>query len=153
MGYHISIVRKSGRKIKPIAKEEWEQLVASSPDLSFEQTEDGIKAVAWKRNDEIKGWLDWCDGEIWTNTPENDLVQKMIEIAEKLNARVRGDEGEYYRSTDKTYYDPVEKEEREKDDEYTRKIIRETRRKNMLIRGIVFIIFMLLSFMVRSCGK
>lgn len=55
-------------------------------------------------------WLGWSHGEIWTKNPSDELIRYMITIAPKFNARVRGDEGEFYRTTEDVYF---EKEGRE----------------------------------------
>jgi hypothetical protein len=41
----------------------------------------------------------WYRGEIYTKNPDKPTVQKMIEIAAKLGARVQGDDGEFYDDT------------------------------------------------------
>jgi hypothetical protein len=47
--------------------------------------------AVWKED-----WLDWGRGEIFTKNPRRKLVEKMIQIASRLNAKVQGDEGEVY---------------------------------------------------------
>lgn len=50
-------------------------------------------------------WLGWSHGEIWTKNPPEELIRHMIAIASNFNARVRGDEGELYRSIEDIYYE------------------------------------------------
>ena len=40
--------------------------------------------------------MDWRRGEIYTKNPRKNLVEKMIQIANRLNAKVQGDESEVY---------------------------------------------------------
>jgi len=48
MGYHVSIVRRKGRDIKPISKQEWDKFVKKSSLLSFEKWEDGKTYAVFK---------------------------------------------------------------------------------------------------------
>lgn len=41
----------------------------------------------------------WQGGDIYTKNPDKPTVQKMIEIAQQLGARVQGDDGEFYDDT------------------------------------------------------
>jgi hypothetical protein len=41
-------------------------------------------------------YFDWHQGEISVGNPDEPTISKMIAIAHALNARVEGDEGEYY---------------------------------------------------------
>ena len=42
-------------------------------------------------------WLDWKDGEIFAKNPEDALIEKMVEIAKVLGAKVQGDDDEVYK--------------------------------------------------------
>jgi hypothetical protein len=41
-------------------------------------------------------WFDWGRGRVHTKNPDPPLIQKAIQIAERLGARVLGDDGERY---------------------------------------------------------
>ena len=44
----------------------------------------------------VDTWLDWSDGVIYSKSPCDALIDKMVRIAWILNADVRGEEGEYF---------------------------------------------------------
>lgn len=45
----------------------------------------------------LEPWpLWWNEGEVYTKNPDKHTVKKLIEIAQQLNARVLGDDGEQY---------------------------------------------------------
>jgi hypothetical protein len=48
-------------------------------------------------------WFDYGHGSISTKNPDDVTILKMMEIAEFLNARVQGDDGEFY---DESYFKP-----------------------------------------------
>lgn len=41
-------------------------------------------------------WFDWFEGNIYTKNPDDPLIDKAVEIAKNLDARVQGDDGEIY---------------------------------------------------------
>lgn len=41
-------------------------------------------------------WLDWSEGNIHSKNPDDRLIDKMVEVAKRLNAKVQGDDGEIY---------------------------------------------------------
>ena len=45
---------------------------------------------------DVTWWFDWRSGEISVKNPDEPAISKMREIAQKLGARVQGDDGEYY---------------------------------------------------------
>ena len=60
---------------------------------------------SWSAHSVMKGdsqpWFDYRDGCISTKNPDEEVIRKMINIADTLNAKVQGDEGELY---DETYF-------------------------------------------------
>ncbi|MGW4379572.1 hypothetical protein [Kitasatospora sp. NPDC004531] len=80
MGYDVHITRwvnwwvEEGRDISTV---EWEAVVAADP---------GLAAVPM--------W--WNAGRIVSKNPSDAVIAKMREVAKLLDARVQGDDGEYY---------------------------------------------------------
>jgi ribonuclease HI len=96
MGYDFHITRREDwyDKGDDISTDEWLSYVESDPELSIDET-NGEYFANWKDDD----WLDWRRGEIYTKNPRKKLVEKMIQIANRLSAKVQGDEGEVYTDT------------------------------------------------------
>ena len=107
MGYELSIKREDGSRT--ISKKEWIQYIEL--DLEFEPIEefsielDDAKTLTvstpnaglWKSD---KGAVPFTFnekyGEITVKNPEIWIIEKMLLIANKLNAVVEGEEGERY---------------------------------------------------------
>jgi hypothetical protein len=92
MGYDFHITRRDDwyDEGADISADEWLKYVESDPELSIDESNGKYFAI-WKED-----WLDWRRGEIYTKNPRKNLVEKMIQIANRLNAKVQGDEGEVY---------------------------------------------------------
>ena len=92
MGYDFHITRRDDwyDEGADISADEWLKYVESDPELSIDESKGKYFAI-WKED-----WLDWRRGEIYTKNPRKNLVEKMIQIANRLNAKVQGDEGEVY---------------------------------------------------------
>jgi hypothetical protein len=41
-------------------------------------------------------WFDYSQGKIVCKNPDDEIINKMLDIADRLNAKVQGDEGEIY---------------------------------------------------------
>lgn len=82
MGYDLHITRRR-RWSEPgagIAESEWLAVAEREPDLRQQ--------------------LDWADGVISAKNPDPPLIDTMVRIARALDARVQGDDGEMYVSSD-----------------------------------------------------
>lgn len=101
MSYDLHITRRlpwDDRTGPAIDRREWQALIASDPELSL-YTSVGAEhegLVASYRS--YEGALRWDDGEVIAKNPEITLVVKMVAIAERLGARVQGDDDEIYQS-------------------------------------------------------
>lgn len=87
MGYELHITRRSDwfQSDGPaISQSEWQKAIDGNPE---------------------SGAFYWNDGDVVVKNPDPPLVAKMVHIAQTLNARVQGDDGEVYRA-DGTSFDP-----------------------------------------------
>ncbi len=109
MGYNLYITRASSSLESadhPISKAEWKIVVESDPsfcisaeDYSERFTDEGATertyAVIWREHgDPVPFWYE--DGAIQTKNPDEKTIDKMVQLAKKLNARVLGEEDEEY---------------------------------------------------------
>ena len=106
MGYELNIKREESQKI---SKKEWSQYIKT--DSQFESIEEFSaelnegetltistpNAGLWKSD---KGEVPFTFyeeyGEITVKNPDNWIIEKMISVANELNAVVEGEEGERY---------------------------------------------------------
>ncbi len=100
MSYNLHITRAKrwpDSKRHPIGADEWLAVVAADPELT-PALNHGPCFVFWnlKKEEKWGPWLNWHSGKIFAKNPEEGFVDKMVEIAKKLNATVQGDDGEYY---------------------------------------------------------
>ena len=146
MGYHVTILRTKYGQPEPITLAEVKKVIALMPGFKLQSS------ASFKEDIEIsfplsnggEGFLFWQNGEIWTKNPEDEHLQIMLDLAEKLNARVRGDEMETYRAIGESYTHP--------DDlvaiHDSERIIRAARCRLWLLRSAIFAGLILLSLLV-----
>ena len=96
MGYDLHITRKHDRADEAgptINPQEWLAVLDADPELSrATDAGDDTLAGAWKGDT-----LFWfTEGEIRCKNPDEPVIRKMVEIAERLGATVQGDDGERY---------------------------------------------------------
>jgi hypothetical protein len=103
MGYDIHITRADmwfNSEASPIPLEEWLAVIASDPELKLDN-QNGPHDFLWFPPDGQTPYpLWWAEGRIHTKNPERAMVEKMLEVAARLGARVQGDHGEVYPSID-----------------------------------------------------
>ncbi|MFM9434745.1 hypothetical protein ACFDR9_001807 [Janthinobacterium sp. CG_23.3] len=107
MGYHVSIVRTKNGQPLPISKDEVEAALAGMGGrLAIDrQHTAGVQLFDTAKGDGSE-LLILQDGELWSSSPGEPFVALMIELAQRLGARVRGEEFETYRSVDEVYDHP-----------------------------------------------
>ena len=109
MGYNLYITRRRDwhDDVGPsITREEWFTLIDDDPELSLKSDSEGMYANwvgectypdPWFAYDEHLGTID-------TKNPDEPIIQKMLDIAARLDARVQGDDGEIYTTPTEYYY-------------------------------------------------
>lgn len=113
MGYNLYITRRKyhfDEEGPTISEEEWRDLVESDPELSF-RSKDDIHLAFWNGQCEYPDpWFayDRNYGSIDTKNPDEPIIAKMIQMAERLTAKVQGDDGEVYRSPSDWYHEDNE---------------------------------------------
>jgi hypothetical protein len=98
MGYDLHITRRKRWTDRgdDITADEWQAYVRGDSELRL-QPESGPSFAVWSGPSGLDDlWLDWSDGRIYTKNPDNALVDKMVAIAQQLDAAVQGDDGEIY---------------------------------------------------------
>ncbi len=103
MGYDLHITRSedfwADNDDAPITRDEWLAVASADPDL-FPMPENGNSFFAFGDREDPRSWFDWFEGDVFTKNPDRETLQKMLELAERLQARVQGDDGEVYESPD-----------------------------------------------------
>lgn len=99
MGYDLHITRAddwSDNQDQWISADEWLEYIKLDSELTL-VPEQGEYYAEWSGTSEYdEPWFDWYNGNIETKNPDPPVIQKMIEIAIALNAKVQGDDGEMY---------------------------------------------------------
>ncbi len=101
MGYELHITRREFHADDhglEISSEEWLRVVEKDEELELEP-ENGpyfAKFLGDCSYGREMGWFDWSDGCISTKNPDEAILAKMLRLAEALDAKVQGDEGEIY---------------------------------------------------------
>ncbi len=112
MGYGIHITRKpdwSDEEGARISESEWQAYVASDSEMAIT----GVAEARTPDGDVIRlahplltegrchssgkpVWFSYLEGSLAVKNPDEECLGKMRQIAKKLQARVQGDEGEFY---------------------------------------------------------
>jgi hypothetical protein len=96
MGYDLNIVRPSIESSN-ISREEWMRYATNDEELT---TSAEANLFQWIGYPYIKErgipWFEFRDGYITTKNPDFDVIKKLLSIAQSLNAKVQGEEGEFY---------------------------------------------------------
>jgi len=108
MGYDLRITRAqefySTTPQHEIPEAEWLAVVDADPELSVATLSDPYYfpgMVLWvTRHSDRYGvpWFAWVAGCIYSKNPNGPIIEKMIDLAERLGARVLGEAGEQYLS-------------------------------------------------------
>ncbi|MDI1232990.1 MAG: hypothetical protein PSX81_01775 [bacterium] len=109
MGYEVHVVRRNDfdnyEEESNISIQEWKQLVDTFPELTWEQFEGDTKVLDyeysyWLAHPEIdesnRPWFQYYKGTICTKWADPACLKLLLMMAEHLNARLVGDEGEQY---------------------------------------------------------
>lgn len=104
MGYHVAILRTGGPEQK-ICPEEIVSLVEGKFGFTIDRDDSGSIKQAYREVSGEEVLLFYDGTELWAKNPSNVALGIMLDIARALGkrARVRGDEGETYRSVTETY--------------------------------------------------
>lgn len=103
MGYHLTILRTASGQISPISLHEFTTAATSVDGLMLDESGETVRLIC---NGVLRATIVFDDGTIRTNIADDDVLRIMLELARKLDARVRGDEGETYRSPSESYLHP-----------------------------------------------
>lgn len=117
MGYDIHITRgEFWAMLSPgeeISLQEWLDYVARDPEMRLDgfadaklqgggvlRIEDPSVAVwtTYSKNgiDGTQAWMHWWGGNVNFKNPDEEILGKMLDVAKALNARVQGDDLEFY---------------------------------------------------------
>ena len=104
MGYDLHITRKEYwfddySDARDITLSEWYSYIDSDSEL--ELTEEEFKSESgfceWNAHPlNTSAWLDYSNGDVYTKNTDDPTKIKMLAIAQVLNAKVQGDDGEIY---------------------------------------------------------
>ncbi|MBV8252279.1 MAG: hypothetical protein JO154_06690 [Chitinophaga sp.] len=113
MGYELHITRQDTWYdedfSKQISMEEWKNYLTDDPEMrldnyaeaSFEDGSvlriEGEGLAVWTKHSRLLNvWFSYYKGNICVKSPDEEVILKMVNIAQKLDARVQGDDMEYY---------------------------------------------------------
>ena len=148
MGYHVSILRKEQGGLRPITRSEVENISTLDFTVQVVDSNVGECGFLFFVGGQECLWLTLQDGELWTSNPTSQEMELMLDVAKRLNARVRGDEFETYTTLGDTYIHPDDKDEIKKADELVRVLERRMRRNQILLHVFIFGFFIIMGLFV-----
>jgi hypothetical protein len=103
MGYDISIVRYDGEEAVEIPESEWLEYIKTDPELEMSKiANEDSQYWEWNAHSQYQDpeggrpWFQYWRGRIYSKNPDEEVAAKMFQIATTLNARVQGQDGEFY---------------------------------------------------------
>ena len=108
MAYHVSLVNTEDNSYKLIFnKNDFRDFLLKEFNMQESLDEHGQLEFYYDKEDESFTifYTEGIEGEYYINTTDDEHIEKLIAIANKLNdgTRVRGDEGETYLSLEEVY--------------------------------------------------
>ncbi len=78
-----------------ISSSEWQKFARNDPELSSDP-KNGLCSFIWRQCADVdsKAWLDWARGNVYSTDPDGPLLEKMLQIAASLGAKVVNDGNE-----------------------------------------------------------
>jgi len=117
MGYDVHITRSAEgwweSEAAPITLDEWKEFVEQDAEMRLDSAAEATSPAGETIRVESEGlavwtaysghgvggnmaWFDWRHGKITVKNPDPEILGKMFKVAQALNAKVQGDEEEYY---------------------------------------------------------
>lgn len=135
MGYHVTILRTIDGQLHPLSREEIHAaLDGMEGRLAAEHSDGGELRLFRPAQGRASEIMVLQDGELWAKNPGKTFLALMLELAAKLEARVRGDELETYRTPDMTYAHPDDLPLIEAARVETRQKVRRIQRQGWIVR-------------------
>ena len=113
MAYHFSLVNTDKKDISYkliMNKEKFREFLFKEFNMKEEINKNGTLEFYYDKDDPSFTifYTEGIEGEYYINTTDDKHIEKLIAIAKKLNdgTRVRGDEGETYKSLEDVYIHP-----------------------------------------------
>ena len=111
MAYHVSLVNMEDNSHKLIFnKNDFRDFLLKEFNMQESLDEHGLLEFYYDKEDESFTifYTEGIEGEYYINTTDDEHIEKLIAIANKLNdgTRVRGDQGETYLSLEEVYIHP-----------------------------------------------
>ena len=113
MAYHVSLVNTDKKDISSkliMNKEKFRAFLFKEFNMKEEINKNGTLEFYYDKDDPSFTifYTEGIKGEYYINTTDDKHIEKLIAIAKKLNdgTRVRGDEGETYKSLEDVYIHP-----------------------------------------------
>ena len=121
MGYDIRITRQENwfddNAKNRISLEEWKDFLSGDPEMRIDNSAEAktksneiIRAESeglsvWTKYsgnglDRNFAWFDYNKGNIVCKNADEEIITKMLDIANRLNAKVQGDDGELYEQSE-----------------------------------------------------
>jgi len=99
MGYDVFVTRAEHHfdgSQTPIPEGDWRAIIDNDPYLSAPDEAYQNYAVWASPGRKPGSWIDWANGNLFTRSPDDSFLRKLIELAGLLAAVVQGKDGERY---------------------------------------------------------
>ncbi|QNA90618.1 hypothetical protein G4G28_22720 [Massilia sp. Dwa41.01b] len=148
MGYHLTILRSSHGKQLPISLDEAR---AAALELGWEYTDTPPTFSLTVPEGTVQLWHD--DHALWTKNPEEWGMTPLVEFANALQARVRGEEFESYGANGEVCQHPDDVLLKQEAEQASGALLAQSRREQQRIRNVFVGFFIVLGVLGYVIGK
>jgi hypothetical protein len=135
MGYHLTIIRPNDKPIR------FNELVEASCSIGQFRVDESNKNISIEINGEVL-YVHCINQIVFTdNVTSNQVIKKLVHLAQALDGRLRGDEMETYREDGTSFTHPEDSDEFAHHEKGVAKIVR--RRKIIKIGKAVILVIIL----------
>jgi len=103
MGRYVTVLRSRGPAVVPIDGHDLERVAAGLSGWRYDPAAGTLHAPGDER-DGLRVWL--AEGQLWTTHADETALARLLPLAGALGARVRGADGQTYRTPYETYRHP-----------------------------------------------
>lgn len=149
MSSRVTILKTRHGKPEPIVLADLSRAATALPHVDVAETGDRLRIL--QSGTELFT-LYWEEGEAWTADPDESALELMIDIADRMGARVRSDEFETYRAANDRYFHPDDERAFARVRLEVETLSRETQRRSLILNASLFVMLVLAVLLANSCA-
>lgn len=145
MGYHLNLIKNDG---KSFVLNDIKTALQNNTDFELQEKDKVVKIVSKKEENDLVAF--YHNGMIWSEKYTVELIIFLLKLSSILDARVRGDEFETYKTSTKTFIHPEDIELIKKANEINQKVYQRGKYKSFLVYVLIMLAFVVIGLLIRE---